>query len=145
LPPRQGNEFNLIVRTIIKGLSSVPVAASPSPPIGFLLIMVNVNSIIVAAEKTINTFSAKSDKSNKVLQSGIVRAEGHLAYLRELLSDFHDKIEEFGPEKPAKYLDGHEFTIRNRCFGDGRDPNDCGRWYVKVSTLVLSQQAIHYI
>jgi hypothetical protein len=108
----------------------------------FLLIMVNVNSMIVAAEKAINAFSAKSDKGTKE-ESSLVRAQGHLTYLHELLDEFHKKIEQFGPKIPDKYLDGHELAIRNRCFGDGRDPNDCGRWFVKVSTPALLHVVFH--
>jgi len=130
-------------RTVIKGLSTSCRCFSLAS-IVFLLTMVNVNSMIAAANKTINAFSAHLVKGDKELESNLVRAQGHLAYLRDLLKDFHDKIVQFGPKIPARYFDGHELTIRVRCLGDGRDVNDCGRWFVKVNTHALLQ-AIHNI
>jgi hypothetical protein len=145
--------FNPIVHvgwTVIKGLLVSPFTLYCSLSLAalvFLLIMVNVNvnNFIATAEKTISAFSANSDKDDEELECCLVVVQGYLAYLHELHKDFHNKIEQFGPEIPAKYLDGHELTIRNRCFGDGRDPNNCGRWFVKVSILALFQQAIHHI
>jgi hypothetical protein len=107
--------------------------------------MVNVNNMIAAADKAINAFSANFVKGDKELESALVRAQAHLVHLRELHNDFRNKIEQLGPKIPARYFEGHELTVRNRCFGDGRDPNDCGRWFVMVSTLALLQQAIHHI
>jgi hypothetical protein len=123
----------------------VPLLSLAAIVLLHIMVNVTVNSIIVTAENAISTFSASSDNDNKELGSCLARARGHLAYLRELHNDFHNKIEQFGPKIPAKHLDGHELTIRNRCFGDGRDPKDCGRWFVKVSTLALLRQATPHI
>ena len=101
--------------------------------------------MIPAADKTIIAFSAHLVKGDKELESHLVRAQGHRAYLFELHKEFHAKITQFGPKIPGKYVDGHELTIRIRCLGDGRDVNDCGRWFVKVNTFALLQQIIHNI
>jgi hypothetical protein len=98
--------------------------------------MTSVNKIIPAAEDLIAAFSAHVENTGQIeLRNDIERADAALAYLCKLHDDFHDKIERFGPKKPAKFLDGHELWIRNRCFGDGQDPNHCGRWFVKVMHL----------
>jgi hypothetical protein len=100
--------------------------------------MISVNNIIPTAENVIAAFSANVVNTGQIeLQTDVTRANTTLASLCKLHDDFHYKIERFGPEKPPKFLDGHEFSIRNRCFGDGRDPNHCGRWFVKVSVLGL--------
>src|SRR5262245_36508113 len=129
-------------RTVIKGLSTSHRCFSLASII-FLLTMVKVNSMIAAANKTIDAFSAHLVKDDKELEANLVRAQGHLTYLRELHEDFHAKIKQFGPKIPAKYFDDHELAIRVRCLGDGSDVNDCGRWFVKVNTFSLLHQAIH--
>jgi hypothetical protein len=103
------------------------------------MVAVAVNKIIPTAGSIIAAFAAHGEKTDQVeeLRDDIDRADTALAHLCQLHDDFHDKIERFGPEIPSKYLNGHEFSIRNRCFGDGRDPDNCGRWFVKVSALRL--------
>ena len=90
---------------VVKGLSSIPIdiVSLLLPRFHrFLLIMVNVNSMIPAADKAINAFSANFVEGDKELESNLVWAQAYLAYLHELHNDFHDKIERFGPKIPAE-------------------------------------------
>jgi len=97
--------------------------------------MVRVNEIIPTARKLIHAFSERVDDTQTELRDNVVRADAALVRIYELHEDFHDKIARFGPEEPAKNLGGHNWLIRQRSFGDGNNPNNCSRWFLKVSPL----------
>jgi hypothetical protein len=108
------------------------------------MVVVAVNKIIPTAGDIIAAFAAHVEKTDQgeELRDDIDRADMALAHLCQLHDNFCDKIERFGPEIPSKYLNGHEFSVRNRCLGDGRDPDNCGRWFVKVSALRLLHDVV---
>jgi hypothetical protein len=100
--------------------------------------MTRLNQIIPTATSIINKFAAQADESGDTELRGVVeQADMLLATLFQLRHEFQEKINTFGPEEPQKFLGGHEWTIRRRCFGDGNDPNDCGRWFLKVSPFYI--------
>jgi len=100
------------------------------------MVKVKVNQIIPTATAIINAFAAHVEKSSDTEPRGVIeQADTLLASLFELRDNFHNKINTFGPKEPHKFLGGHEWSIRQRCFGDGYDSNNCGRWFLKVSTL----------
>ena len=93
----------------------------------------SVNELIPACERTISTFEAKIGHDNDAIQREILSmARSILGALAEAHTDFHVKVETSGPPKLAKYDDGHEYTVQQRCYGDGRDVANCGRLFVKV-------------
>jgi hypothetical protein len=99
---------------------------------------ININEIIPSARHLINSFIENLDPTLTHLPDNVVQADAFLARLHALHEEFHGKVERFGPPAPHKFLGGHEWSIQQRCFGDGVNPENCGRWFIKVS-------ALHYI
>jgi hypothetical protein len=106
--------------------------------------MLKINSLLPRAEANVQALSARlgpsERRSNKDID--LEMAEIHLIWLDALHKEFHTKIAQHGPKKPNEFLDGHRLSIRNRCLGDGRDPKDCGRWFVKASALLISYYSL---
>lgn len=98
------------------------------------MVKIPVNKIADAAKVSIDVYAEKA-RDNPELQDNLERAHHLLENLNQKHRDFHKKIDTFGPNKPLKFLDGHEWNIRQRCFGDGSDPNNCSRWFIKVSAF----------
>jgi len=95
---------------------------------------ISVNEIIPSARSLINSFIENMDDTMTMLPDHVREAGTALDRLGVLFEDFHKKIEKFGALRPPIYWDGHLWVIQLRCFGDG-DPNNCGRWFMKVSVL----------
>jgi hypothetical protein len=95
----------------------------------------NINEIIPRARHLINSFIENLDPTPTYLPDNVVLADAALTRLQVLFENFHNKIETFGPPPPRIFLGGHLWLIQLRCFGDGVNPKNCGRWFIKVSAL----------
>jgi len=71
-------------------------------------------------------------EGNTLLKETLPVARLLLQELIRVHEEFHVKVEESGPPKLPKYDDGHKYTMQQRCYGDGHDPADCGRLFIKV-------------
>jgi hypothetical protein len=101
------------------------------------MVALSVNQIVATAVKIVNEFTncMVEARQEELLAGEVEEADLALAHIYELQDDFRKKIDRLGAERPQKYFDGHEFSIRNQCLGDGHDPNDCSRWFVKVGAF----------
>jgi hypothetical protein len=99
----------------------------------------SVKKIVENAVKIVVDFttSVANAGQEELLAGEVEHADSALGRIYQLQDDFHKKIERFGAKMPPQYLDGHDFSVRNRCLGDGRDPKDCGRWFVKVGASYI--------
>ena len=97
------------------------------------MVALTVKQINDTALKIIVDFanSVERERQEELLGGVVEQADMALAQLRHLSYEFDKKIGRFGADEPPQDLDGHDFSIRVRCLGDGRDPNDCGRWFVR--------------
>jgi hypothetical protein len=131
--------FNLIVANsqVLKVRLHCHYIATSQPASFFspflVMVKITVNQIIPAAKAAIDAYAEKARDNSPELRHNLEQAHRLVATLHQRHDDFHRKIERFGPEKPNKFAGGHEWNIRQRCFGDGLDPHNCGRWFVKVS------------
>ena len=83
-----------------------------------------VNQLIPASEDAIHTFEAKLDRDGNVLRKeNLPLAYSLLEELIAIHEEFHVKVEAFGPKKLLKFEDDHEYTVQQRCYGDGADPS----------------------
>lgn len=96
---------------------------------------IGINQILPIAGHLINSFIENLDPTLTHLPDNVVQADAVFARLNALYEDFHGKVERFGPPAPHKFLGGHEWSIQQRCFGDGANARNCGRWFTKVSVL----------
>jgi hypothetical protein len=97
---------------------------------------INVNEIVPSARHLINSFISNLDPTFDHLPDNVMEANAALARLEILFEDFHNKIEKYGaPPTGRIFVDGHLWLIQLRCFGDGVNPKNCGRWFIKVSVL----------
>src|SRR5215471_15819633 len=80
-----------------------------------------VNDLIPACETAIRAFEMKLKcEGNSLLKETLPVAHSLLQELIRVHEEFHVKVEEYGPPKLPKYDDGHEYTVQQRCYGDGR-------------------------
>jgi hypothetical protein len=96
---------------------------------------ISVVEIIPRARHLVNSFIDNLDSNITVLPDNVVEAVVALTRLGELYKDFHDKIERFGAPPPPLLSHGHLWLVQMRCLGDGHNPKNCGRWFMKVSVL----------
>jgi hypothetical protein len=100
---------------------------------------INVNEIIPSACHLIHSFIDNLNLDPQdFLPDNVVMAEAALIRISVLYEKFHDEIERFGPPPPRIFLNGHLWLIQVRCFGDAVNPNNCGRWFIKVSVLCIA-------
>ena len=92
-----------------------------------------VNDLIPACEKAISSCEAKIKRvGDFVMKETLPLAHSLLEELIRMHEEFHQKVDAFGPRKLYKWEDGHEYTVQQRCYGDGVDPANCSRLFVKV-------------